>query len=59
MTKYVISAISGTYVLIALAFTVSYTWQNAVDSHLVTLIPSAFEHGYTWPVWLFELDHLA
>ncbi len=59
MTKYVISAISGTYVLIALAFTVSYTWQNAAESHLVSLIPTAIEHGYTWPVRVFELDRLA
>ena len=59
MTKYILSAISGTYVLLALAFTVSYTWQYATDLSLVALIPSAVEHGYTWPVWLFELDHLA
>ncbi len=52
MTKWILSAISGTYVLIALAFTVSYTWQNAAESHLVTLIPIAVEHGYTWPVRL-------
>ena len=59
MTKYVISAIAGTYALIALAFTVSYTWQNAAYSHPVTLLSSAFEHGYTWPVWLFDLGPLA
>ena len=59
MTKYVLSAISGAYVLLALAFTVSYTWQYGADLSLVALIPNAVEHGYTWPVWLFELDHLA
>ena len=52
MTKYILSAISGTYVLLALAFTVSYTWQFAADSSLVTLIPNAVEHGYTWPMRL-------
>ncbi len=52
MTKYILSAISGTYVLLALAFTVSYTWQYATDLSLVTLIPIAVEHGYTWPVWV-------
>ena len=59
MTKYILSGISGTYVLLALAFTASYTWQYATVLSLVTLIPSAIEHGYMWPVWLFELDHLA
>ncbi len=59
MTKYIVSAISGTYVVLALAFTVSYTWQFATDTSLVTLIPDAVEHGYTWPVWLFDLGPLA
>ncbi len=59
MTKYILSAIPGTYVLLALAFTLSYTWEYAAHLSLVTLIPIAFEHGYTWPVWVFELDHLA
>ncbi len=59
MTKYILSAISGTYVLLALAFTVSYTQQHATDLSLVALIPIAVEHGYTWPVWVFDLGPLA
>ncbi len=59
MTKYVLSAVAGTYVLLAMGFTASYTWQYSADLSLVALIPNAVEHGYTWPMWLFELDHLA
>jgi len=55
MTRYILSAVAGTYVLLALGFTASYTWQYSADLSLVALIPNAVEHGYTWPVWLFEL----
>ena len=59
MTKYILSAIAGTYVLLAIGFTASYTAKYATNVSLVTLIPNAVEHGYRWPIWLFELDHLA
>ena len=54
MAKYILLAVSGTYVLTALAFTVSYTWEYAAGWDLATLIPHAVEHGYTWPVRLFD-----
>ncbi len=52
MTKWILSAAAGTYVLTAFGFAVSYTWQYAADWNLVSLIPTAVEHGYTWPVRL-------
>jgi len=57
MIKYVLSAVAGTYVVLAMGFTASYTWQYSTDLSLVALIPNAVEHGYTWPMWLFELDN--
>ena len=52
MTKWILSAAAGTYVLTAFGFAVTYTWQYAADWNLASLIPKAVEHGYTWPVRL-------
>ena len=53
MAKYILLAVSGAYVFTALAFTVSYTWEYSSSWNLVSLMPHAIEHGYTWPVRLF------